>query len=156
MVGWALLVGTSARVATSRFQQRRSSGPGTCTASTSTLLQLPQPHPTATSTSACLLRPAGAGLAGARAAQYLSSKGMRVVVLEARSRAGGRTATATATSGGYPLELGAAWLHGTTGNPLVPVATAASVSLASRATRWGNTQLYLWDGRAASDAQEAG
>lgn len=81
---------------------------------------------------------------------------MKVVVLEARTRAGGRTATAAATGGGYPLELGAAWFHGTTDNPLVPVAAAAGVSLASRPTRWGNTQLYLWDGRPATDAQESG
>ncbi len=51
----------------------------------------------------------GAGAAGLAAATELAKKGSQVTVFEARDRIGGRIWTDR--SFGYPIELGAAWLH---------------------------------------------
>ena len=51
----------------------------------------------------------GAGMAGAAAARTLADAGCEVLVLEARDRIGGRIHTFT--DWGYPLELGANWIH---------------------------------------------
>ena len=52
----------------------------------------------------------GAGVAGLTAARDLSTAGVRVLVLEARDRLGGRLMTHHATDG--PVELGAEFVHG--------------------------------------------
>ena len=67
----------------------------------------------------------GAGAAGIAAAQRLIEAGQRVVVLEARDRIGGRIWTSDAL--GPPIDLGASWIHGTTDNPLTPLARAAGL-----------------------------
>lgn len=54
---------------------------------------------------ACVI---GAGLAGLRAAQRLSERGLRVVVLEARDRVGGRTKEGTLC--GEAVDLGGQWI----------------------------------------------
>ena len=59
----------------------------------------------------------GAGLAGLCAAQRLRQLGHLVLVTDARNRLGGRVATSRKL--GRPVELGAAWIHGTSGNELV-------------------------------------
>lgn len=69
----------------------------------------------------------GAGMAGAAAAHDLRAAGVDVTVLEARDRVGGRIWSNE--SWGVPVELGAAWIHGTGGNPLVPLARAAGLGL---------------------------
>ncbi len=51
----------------------------------------------------------GAGAAGIAAARRLRAAGRRVVVLEARERAGGRAVVDHSL--GVPADLGAAWLH---------------------------------------------
>jgi monoamine oxidase len=51
----------------------------------------------------------GAGFAGATAARELSASGLRVLVLEARPRVGGRTFTSEAE--GHEVELGGAYVH---------------------------------------------
>ncbi|MCX8527691.1 MAG: FAD-dependent oxidoreductase [Candidatus Nanopelagicales bacterium] len=69
----------------------------------------------------------GAGIAGAAAARTLMDAGVSVTVMEARDRIGGRIFSDTRW--GTPVEMGAAWIHGTTGNPLVPQAQAAHLTL---------------------------
>lgn len=62
----------------------------------------------------------GAGFAGLSAARLLKTKGYDVTVLEASDRLGGRAKTKHEL--GTPIDLGASWLHGGSGNPLKPVA----------------------------------
>jgi monoamine oxidase len=70
----------------------------------------------------------GAGAAGISAAKRLLAHRLRVVVLEARGRIGGRTMTDAATLG-QPFDLGAHWLHVAHANPLVTEAQAMGLDL---------------------------
>jgi monoamine oxidase len=69
----------------------------------------------------------GAGIAGLAAAGYLSNTGWQVEVVEARDRVGGRIHTDRSL--GVPLERGASWVHGVTGNPMVRLVQQAGLSL---------------------------
>lgn len=82
----------------------------------------------------------GAGMAGLAAARRLADEGLDVTVLEARERIGGRIWTDTSL--GVPIDLGAAWIHGTDGNPLVGL--AAEAGAATVATDFED--LMLFDG----------
>src|SRR5262249_16897395 len=54
----------------------------------------------------------GAGAAGLAAAHTLSAAGLRVTVLEARPRIGGRVLTVHDPGAPIPIELGAEFVHG--------------------------------------------
>ncbi len=54
----------------------------------------------------------GAGAAGLAAAKVLADAGRSVIVLEARSRIGGRILTHQDKSFAFPIELGAEFIHG--------------------------------------------
>lgn len=58
----------------------------------------------------------GAGAAGLAAAFRIEAEGGTAVVVEARERVGGRVHTVDA---GLPVDLGASWIHGTAGDPIV-------------------------------------
>ncbi|MEJ1088807.1 FAD-dependent oxidoreductase [Microbacterium sp. Mu-80] len=58
----------------------------------------------------------GAGMAGVACARMLADAGRRVVVLEARDRVGGRMLTDRTE--GFPVDLGASWIHGIDDSPL--------------------------------------
>ena len=111
-------------------------------------------------TAACAPRPravmpgsalvVGAGAAGLAAATRLVEAGQDVVVLEARDRIGGRTWTSDAL--GPPIDLGASWIHGTTGNPLVPLARAAGSRFTP--TSFDRFSTYDHDGRRIRAVEE--
>ena len=65
-------------------------------------------------------------MAGLAAARRLADAGVEVTVLEARERIGGRMWTDTSL--GVPIDLGAAWIHGTDGNPIVGLAADAGAA----------------------------
>ncbi|CAM6030844.1 unnamed protein product [Sphagnum balticum] len=62
----------------------------------------------------------GAGFGGLAAARFLQNSNFKVVVLESRDRIGGRVLTDH--SFGFPVDMGASWLHGVCkDNPLATV-----------------------------------
>ncbi len=70
----------------------------------------------------------GAGIAGLAAAHALQRAGRRVIVLEARSRVGGRIQTDRTT--GAAIDLGASWIHGVRHNPIAALARRLGVPTA--------------------------
>lgn len=68
----------------------------------------------------------GAGMAGLGAAAELRAAGVETIVLEARPRIGGRVHTVGDL--GAPVDLGAAWIHDSRGNPLTAVARRAGLA----------------------------
>jgi polyamine oxidase len=69
----------------------------------------------------------GAGFSGLTVANAMRAAGVPYVVVEARDRIGGRIHTESV--GGVPLDLGAAWLHGTIGNPVADWAAQHGIAL---------------------------
>lgn len=63
----------------------------------------------------------GAGVSGLAAAATLTKAGIDVLVIEARSRLGGRVWTKTEWTD-FPVDLGASWIHGIEGNPIYALA----------------------------------
>ena len=84
----------------------------------------------------------GAGAAGLAAAASLARAGRSVLVLEARSRIGGRCLTLRHPSLAAPVELGAEFIHGR------PDATVALLKrMKTKAVESTRTQRMLWNGR---------
>ncbi|ACY14826.1 Polyamine oxidase [Haliangium ochraceum DSM 14365] len=81
----------------------------------------------------------GAGIAGLGAARRLVDAGLRVLVLEARARIGGRIHSDRSL--GVAVDLGASWIHGVTGNPITALARAHGV----RAALAQHAAFDLWD-----------
>jgi monoamine oxidase len=95
----------------------------------------------------------GAGVAGLAAARELARSGYAVTVLEARERLGGRIWTDRSWPG-VALDLGAAWIHGTRGNPIASL--ARDNDIATRETDYDAHWLYDTGGELLDDdAHEA-
>lgn len=80
----------------------------------------------------------GGGISGLRAAQVARADGRSVLVLEARTRMGGRIYTDRQTFS-YPVDMGASWIHGVTNNPIAQL--AQSRSIATLVTDYDNVQV---------------
>lgn len=93
----------------------------------------------------------GAGMAGLAAAKTLQQAGYDVLVLEGRSRLGGRIWTSREWEDA-PLDLGASWIHGVEGNPLTALAEASQArTVATSYDRWRG---YDSNGRLLTAQQE--
>jgi monoamine oxidase len=81
----------------------------------------------------------GAGAAGVAAARRLVDAQIRVVVLEARDRVGGRGWTRNI--GGLPLDLGCGWLHSADKNEWSHVAQTLAFDIDPTPPPWGRRAL---------------
>ena len=67
----------------------------------------------------------GAGVSGLKAAESLKNNGFTVTVLEARNRIGGRVWSDESL--GFPVDMGASWIHGIDNNPVYTLAVQNKV-----------------------------
>ena len=82
----------------------------------------------------------GAGVAGLACFEKLVADGVReeeILILESRDRPLGRVATSRVA--GVPVDVGAAWIHGTDGNPVA--ARASSLKPVAPANPWTQARL---------------
>ena len=76
----------------------------------------------------------GAGAAGLAAALRLHATNLKMLVLEARNRPGGRAWTHHEARG--PIDMGAGWLHSADRNPLVTVAERQGFTIDRSTPPW--------------------
>ena len=91
----------------------------------------------------------GAGMAGLAAARLLSDQGYTVQILEARDRIGGRVWTDHSMDN-IPLDLGASWIHGVRGNPIM--ALAQELGETTLPTDYENLVVYTADGEEVEES----
>ncbi len=93
----------------------------------------------------------GAGMSGLAAAASLHHEGYDVTVLEARDRIGGRVWTNHEL--GFPVDLGASWIQGSSGNPLTELAEEYDVTTVVDDDAW---VFFDHDGSLVDAGTEAG
>lgn len=91
----------------------------------------------------------GAGAAGIAATRLLAAAGLRVVMLEARDRLGGRGHTVPSGLG-FGVDLGCEWLHSADINPWTRLARDAGLTVDERLPDWGQRVAWL-QGKAAQE-----
>ena len=94
----------------------------------------------------------GAGIAGIAAARRLKQRGFDVIVLEGRSRIGGRIST-DRTWPDQAIEMGAGWIQGSVGNPISEL--ARTYGMTTSRTDYDSYALHDTSGRRLSDARVA-
>jgi monoamine oxidase len=82
----------------------------------------------------------GGGAAGIAAARRLQAAGVECLIVEARSRLGGRAWTVADTSG-FALDLGCGWLHSADRNPWVKIARAQGRSFDTAPPPWARASM---------------
>jgi monoamine oxidase len=82
----------------------------------------------------------GAGAAGLAAARALRERGVSVLVLEARNRAGGRAYSKPSRTGEYAVELGAEFIHGR-----APATMELLRECGARAIELGDAVPRIWE-----------
>ena len=86
----------------------------------------------------------GAGAAGLAAARTLREQGLRVLILEARDRIGGRIYTRRDPRSPLPIELGAEFLHGAAEEVRDVVNEAKLTTIDIDGDRWRSASGRLW------------
>jgi monoamine oxidase len=92
----------------------------------------------------------GAGISGLSAASWLHDNDYGVVVVEGRERLGGRVWSDQSL--GFPVDLGASWIHEATGNPINALCQKAGIKTVIDPDRW---QYRQPDGTALPNNAEA-
>ncbi|PTM42398.1 NAD(P)/FAD-dependent oxidoreductase [Bosea sp. 124] len=108
-------------------------------------LALPMHHAQATETDVIVI---GAGAAGLAAAHDLKAAGRKAIVLEARSRIGGRAFTDASLGPAY--DAGAMFIHWAERNPWVQI--ARDLGIETPGESWGGGFRVFADGRPMTDA----
>jgi monoamine oxidase len=93
----------------------------------------------------------GGGAAGIAAARRLHDAAVQCLLVEARSRLGGRAWTVTGPSG-HALDLGCGWLHSADRNPWAPIAAAQGRTIDRTPPPW--TRPALTKGFPPADQRE--
>jgi monoamine oxidase len=93
----------------------------------------------------------GAGMAGIMAASELTKQGLKVLILEGRNRIGGRIWTDNRWD--VSLDLGAAWIQGSKGNPLTKLAQDFQVNTVP--FDFDDSVVYTADGKELSSKKES-
>src|SRR5579885_270327 len=81
----------------------------------------------------------GGGAAGVAAGRRLREAGIDCLIVEARSRLGGRAWTVT--KGGYPIDLGCGWLHSADRNPWTKIAQVQGHTIDQTPPPWTRSSL---------------
>jgi monoamine oxidase len=84
----------------------------------------------------------GGGAAGIAAARRLRAAGVDALLVEARSRLGGRAWT-VADPAGFPLDLGCGWLHSADRNPWAPIAEAQGCAIDRSLPPWSRPSIPI-------------
>jgi monoamine oxidase len=93
----------------------------------------------------------GAGIAGIKAAHNLQKEGYKIIVLEGRSRIGGRVWTDRSWKN-YSLDMGASWIHGVKDNPIAEL--AKKFDAITSKTDFNSRNTYDKRGRVLSSIQQ--